>query len=205
MGDDDTRLDRLVEREAGIKGRSLDPRQDAYMPDLSDEFGDLWWGAWTLRTPSEGGADQHHAAFPLVAVGHEDLARTEWETFLQQLHEAVYPKQATRPPYGVDAEASEVEVHRFTKGDYLPPMRASYPESVDKLKDVSDIADRVLYHPMGHPHLEHIEGREWKAKALHDKLIEIADDKLVRPQTDDATMGDILNRISHPFGTSSLY
>lgn len=205
----DERIDKLIESaastgDAGVAGRSTDPRQDAYVPDLSKRFGDLAWTGWMLEINPDPDT-QRRVSVPIDVVGHADLDASEWDTLLQRIHDAVHPKQVDAPVYGVEAASGRVPAHRLVEGEYLPVMRASFPESVEKLGMIGDIADRVLYHPMGHPHLNNLEGRTIFAGDLRDELITIADEKLVRPNNNADTMGDVLNRISHPFGTSSLY
>lgn len=191
----------------GLKGRSTDRRQDPYYRDFKSE-NPPDRDDWLLYFPEDQypNSQSFMGAIPVAVVGHKEMDDREWEEFVEQVHYSVFPRQATAPAFLAEPNPM-LDMRNCTRdGDYHPVFWNLDKKVVKEFEDIQSKVDNLHVNPVSHPQFMPIvnSGKVHRLRELEEKLDDIARNS-VEPHNRDATMGDVANNLSHPFGNVGIY
>lgn len=199
----------LEESFLPLKGRTTDVRQQISDIDSMDSsYRGLSPAGWRVQFPKDmyPSNETYLGPFPVALVGHEDMSSDEFTEFLGAIHRNVYPRQVSEPVIATRPAEASVDLRRLVRGgDYDRSVEVLCPGSHRAMTGMLVLLDDILNHPLAHQSLYRLkDGGVYNFKDLATSLRRLALE-LDEPGYSKHTLGNVLDNLSYPFGTSGIF
>lgn len=187
-----------------LKGRTTDARQQL---NMDRSYRGTSPSGWLVIFPEDlyPSSTAYMGPVPIALVGHEDMTSDEFANFMYDAHAGAYPRTTPQVAVATQANESSVDLRRLIRGgDYDRSVQAMCPGSHQAMTGIVTLLDDINNHPIAQQGLRKMkEAGTHSFKDLAISLRRLASE-LEEPAYNKHTLGNVLDNLSFPFGTSGI-